>query len=43
MSIHILFLIVAVLCFLLKGFGVNTGRVDLWPIGWAFVVASLII
>ncbi len=43
MSIHLLFLIVAIACFLLKGFQVNTGRFDLWPIGWAFVVASLLV
>jgi len=43
MSVHVLFLVVAVICFLIKGFSVNTGRVDLWPTGWAFVVAALLV
>ena len=43
MSIHVILLLIAILCFLLKGFGARTGSIDLWPIGWAFVILSLIV
>lgn len=43
MSVDLILYVVAFVCFLLKGFTVNTGRVDLWPIGWAALVLSLIV
>ena len=43
MNIDLFLYIAAFVCFLVKGFTVNTGRVDLWPLGWAALVLSLIV
>jgi hypothetical protein len=43
MSVDLALYIVAFVCFVVKGFSVNTGRVDLWPLGWAALVLSLIV
>ena len=43
MSVKTILLICAVVCFVLKALTVNTGRVDTFSLGWAFVVASLLV
>lgn len=40
MSIKIFLLVAALVCFILKAFSVNTGRVDCMNLGFAFIVAS---
>lgn len=43
MSATLLLLILALICFLLKAFSVPAGRVDFMNLGFAFIVASMII
>lgn len=35
-----LFYILAIVCFVLNAFGIG-GKVNLFPLGWAFVIAGL--
>lgn len=42
MTVKMLFLLLALICFLLKAFSVNAGRVDFMNLGFAFIVASMI-
>ena len=43
MSVKLVCLIIAAVCFFVKGAGVNTGQVDLMNIGFGFVVLSVIV
>jgi len=44
MSIRLFILLLAVVCFLLKGFNVNTRRpFDFFALGWALVVLAFIV
>lgn len=42
MTLTVLFLIVAIVCFLIRGLQVKTGKVDLGYIGWAFVFCAVL-
>lgn len=42
LSVSVVCLLLALICFVLKGLSVPTGRVDLMNIGFAFVVASVL-
>lgn len=41
--LKIVFLVLAVICFVLKAFSVSLGRVDPWYLGWAFVISSMLV
>jgi hypothetical protein len=41
--IKIVLLVCALISFLVKAFGVNTGQVDCMNLGFAFLVASLLV
>jgi hypothetical protein len=40
--LHTVLLVIAIVCFGVKAVGVQS-RVDFWPLGWAFVIASLLV
>ena len=42
MSVKIVLWFIAMVCFFVKGCGVNTGQVDLFNIGCGFVMAGLL-
>ena len=42
MAIGVIFLIVACICFFVKGAGVNTGQIDLMNVGFGFVCLAVI-
>ena len=43
MSIQMICWIAAIVCFLLKAFGVPAGRIDFVALGFAFVVAGFLV
>lgn len=43
MSVKLILLVIAAICFGLKAFSVNAGRVDFMNLGFMFVVLSVII
>ena len=43
MSIQMICWIAAIVCFLLKAFGVPAGRIDFTNLGFAFVVAGFLV
>lgn len=43
MGLKTIFLLAAVVCFALDAFHVNLANIGLFPLGWAFVIASLLV
>jgi hypothetical protein len=42
MTITVLCLVIAIVCFFIRGLSVKTGQVDLGYIGWAFVFCAVL-
>lgn len=41
--LHIVLIVIAIVCFVIRAFGVPTGRVDLLPLGLAFLAAAFLV
>jgi hypothetical protein len=39
----VIFLVIACVCFFVKGAGINTGQIELMDVGFGFVVLSLLV
>ena len=43
LTVHAVLLVIAIVLFVVAALGVNTRRVNLWYLGWAFVIAALVV
>ena len=43
MSVHVFLLIGALVCFIIKAIGINTGRIECMNLGFAFIVGSMLV